>query len=122
MTKIIKKDNVTGQLCVCTNIKFDICVLLQLEHQLFWQRFLFRKALLEDEEARKQAKQRRLEEEKQRIEADVTQSKLLLLYFDGHMAKWRSYSIFNSPLWCIRYRIYLYKRCKSKKNCIVAPF
>ncbi|KAF4518807.1 hypothetical protein B566_EDAN008135 [Ephemera danica] len=46
----------------------------EISHELFWQRFLFRKALLEDEEARKQAKQRRLEEEKQRIEASVKQT------------------------------------------------
>jgi hypothetical protein len=40
-------------------------------HQQFWQRFLFRKALLEDEEARLQAKQKRLEEEKIRAEEEV---------------------------------------------------
>jgi hypothetical protein len=46
-------------------------IIFQMGHQQFWQRFLFRKALLEDEEARLQAKQKRLEEEKIRAEEEV---------------------------------------------------
>jgi hypothetical protein len=56
-------------------------LIVQIPHELFWQRFLFRKALLEDEEARKQAKQRRLEEEKQRIETSAKQSKHISTHY-----------------------------------------
>lgn len=44
---------------------------IKMGHQQFWQRFLFRKALLEDEEARLQAKQKRLEEEKVKAQEEV---------------------------------------------------
>ncbi|XP_021914019.1 BSD domain-containing protein 1-like isoform X2 [Zootermopsis nevadensis] len=37
----------------------------QVSHLEFWQRYLFRKALLEDEEARKEATERRAEKERQ---------------------------------------------------------
>ncbi|XP_059471165.1 BSD domain-containing protein 1-like isoform X2 [Neocloeon triangulifer] len=46
----------------------------EISHQQFWQRFLFQKALLEDEEARQQAKQKRLEEEKLKAEEEVQKS------------------------------------------------
>ncbi|XP_063226718.1 BSD domain-containing protein 1-like isoform X1 [Bacillus rossius redtenbacheri] len=40
----------------------------QLSHSVFWHRYLFRRALLEDEEARREAAERRAEREKQAAE------------------------------------------------------
>jgi hypothetical protein len=54
----------------------------QLSHQQFWQRFLFRKALLEDEEARQQVRQRRLEEEKTRAQEEVQKSEQSIFVID----------------------------------------
>jgi hypothetical protein len=39
-----------------------------VSHLEFWQRYLFRKALLEDEEARREAMERRAEKERQAAE------------------------------------------------------
>jgi hypothetical protein len=39
-----------------------------VSHLEFWQRYLFRKALLEDEEARREAMERRAEKERQTAE------------------------------------------------------
>lgn len=44
------------------------CLFRQVSHLEFWQRYLFRKALLEDEEARREAMERRAEKERQAAE------------------------------------------------------
>ncbi|CAB3364537.1 Hypothetical predicted protein [Cloeon dipterum] len=48
----------------------------EISHLQFWQRFMFHKALLEDEEARQQAKQKRLEEDKQRAVEEAKKCRL----------------------------------------------
>ncbi|PSN43085.1 hypothetical protein C0J52_19295 [Blattella germanica] len=57
----------------------------KVSHLEFWQRYLFRKALLEDEEARREAAERRAERERQTVEnfqwdQEEEQTRLLLEY------------------------------------------
>jgi preprotein translocase subunit SecB len=53
----------------------------QVSHLEFWQRYLFRKALLEDEEARRVATERRAQKERQAAENFQWDQGKQLIYF-----------------------------------------
>lgn len=95
-SSLLSDDKLTKILNDCTPLRenYEKLVPDSVSHADFWYRFLFRKALLEDEDAKQQ---RRLEKEKQEAERiDFNKGRLLLLnmYFIAELV----YSAVNYDL------------------------
>lgn len=67
---ILNHDNLTKLMVTHTELHVEYTKLVpsKVSHADFWQRFLFRRALLEDEEARRQSQERRQQREAQEAE------------------------------------------------------
>lgn len=71
---IMAPEKLSALMAACPRLheQYNLLVPNEVSHSLFWYRYLFRKALLEDEEARKEAKRKRdLERAKIKKESDA---------------------------------------------------